>query len=461
MFTDFLLELSIILAFTLANGFFAASEIALVSARRSRLEALAQAGSRGARQAIALAENSERFLAAVQIGITLIGTFSAAFGGARMSAIVANVLTGMGIQQSVADPLALALVVLLLTYVSLVFGELAPKQLAIQNPERVAVLSAPIITIVARVARPFIAFLALSVNTLLRLFGSKPMLGPLVTKEDILFTVREGSESGTVAQQTVEIIEQVFRLSERPVRAVMTPRIDIQAVDLNDPMDQVKAIFVEHQYSRLPVYEDTIDHIVGVLTARTFLRLPSEGAVSAYREQLGEVELVLENETIDNVMTRMVSSGRSMAIVLDEYGQTSGVVTLEDLLEEIIGEIRDEADSEESPLIVEREDGSWLVEGRAEFSEVQEVTGLPDYPALATSGYTTIAGMLLLEFGRIPAKSDYVTYKGYTLEVVDMDGPRIDQILMKRTPPEIDNGATDSHNNLSSSGQTDSPDASA
>jgi putative hemolysin len=438
MFTDFLLEFLIILALALANGFFAASEIALVSARRSRLEALAQGGSHGARQAIALMENSERFLAAVQIGVTLIGTFAAAFGGARMSAIVANALTNAGIQPSAAEPVALALVVLLLTYVSLVFGELVPKQLAIQNPERVAVLCAPIVTIVARVARPFIGILSLSVNTLLRLFGNKPMLGPLVTKEDILFTVREGSESGTVAQQTVEIIEQVFRLSERPVRAVMTPRIDIQAVDLNDSMETVKAFFVEHQYSRLPVYEDTIDHIVGVLTARTFLRLPLEGTVSVYRDQLAEVELVPENDTIDHVMTRLVSSGRSMAIVLDEYGQTSGVVTLEDLLEEIIGEIRDESDQEESPLVVQREDGSWLVDGRAEFSEVQEITGLPDYPALAASGYTTIAGMLLLEFGRIPDRTDTVEYEGFTLEVIDMDGPRIDQILVTRKPSATD-----------------------
>jgi putative hemolysin len=435
---DIATELLIILLFALANGFFAASEIALVSARRSRLEARAEEGSRGARKALALMDAPDRFLATVQVGITLIGTFSATFAGARLGELLSGVLAAVPALQPYAEGLALAFVVLLITYISLVFGELVPKRLALQSAEGFAAFAAPAVRVVQLLARPFVVLLTSSVQGVLRVLGRTQPGDSAVTPDDIVYMVRSGSEAGVVERRNAQIIEQVFTISERIVRDVMIPRTEIVAIDVDTPQDEITALFISGQYSRLPVYDGRIDNIIGVITARDFIRVMTGRAAGGIREIMLPAEFILESETIDDVLHKLRSKGTHLAIVIDEYGQTAGMITLVDLLAELVGEIRDERASADQPDIVQRADGSWLVDGLTSFDKVAQATGLAETPTTAATDFATIAGFVLAELQRIPATGDSISAGQYVIEVIDMDERRIDKLLIRRVSPSAD-----------------------
>jgi putative hemolysin len=435
MLASFGTELIIILILTLANGFFSGSEIAIVSARRSRLEAQAAAGNRAARQALALAENPDRFLATVQVGISLIGTFAAAFGGARLGDILAIRLRSFPALAAYAETIALAIVVALVTYLSLVLGELVPKRLALQHAERIALIAAPVMTGLATVARPLVAVLSVSVNMVLRLLGQHRAVESPVTQEDIVYMVAEGATSGTVEAGAAQYIERVFQVTDRPVRKAMTPRTEITAMDVATPWPQIVQTFLTSGYSRLPIYQSSLDHVVGILHVKDVMRvLAGESESADVMRLLRPPTIVLESQHIDDVLTMFRRQGSHLGIVIDEYGQVAGLVTLEDLLEELVGEIRDEYDQSEDSPFVKREDGSWLVDGMQAYDTVQQRLELPDDIELPGANFTTLAGLIMAQLNRIPNVGDKVTLGEFNLEVVDMDGRRIDKVLIQRDP---------------------------
>ncbi|HRA21235.1 MAG TPA: hemolysin family protein, partial [Anaerolineae bacterium] len=372
--------LIIILVLTLANGFFAGSEMAIVSARRSRLEAKAAAGRRAARQAILLAENPDHFLAIVQVGITLIGTFSAVFGGARIAHVLALWLHQRwpaALSEAAAETLSLAMVVALLTYLSLVVGELVPKQLGLRQAERWALVAAPIMSAIAVATRPVVSMLTWSVNLVLRLLGQQGGNDQALTQADIEHLIREGQESGAVEEGEADIIKRVFQFADRPVRTVMTPRTQVVAVELGLPLAEIARTFLDSGYSRLPVFKGSVDNVVGILNAKDLLRQLLPEQTVELRDLLRPAVYLVDSDHTDNVLAAFRKSRTHMAVVIDEYGQTAGLVTLEDLLEELVGEIQDEYDQPEERSIIERDDGSWLVDGMEAYDRVCQSLGLP------------------------------------------------------------------------------------
>ncbi len=426
------IEIVIIFLLILGNGFFAASEIAIVSARRGRLQERADAGSTSARQALELAAHPERFLAAIQVGITLIGTFTAAFSGASISGALAQWLSGFPVLEPYAEALALGSVVLLITYFSLVLGELVPKRLALQSAERVATFTAPVMTGLSIVAYPVIAFINVSVNLVLRLVGQRNTTASAVTEEDIVHLMQEGIASGTVEEDEEELVRRVFRFSDRPVSAVMTPRSEIIALKVGTPWTEVIQIFAHAGHSRLPVYEASLETIVGVLHAKDVLQ-------TFLKEELVDLKLlareplyVSKYQDAGDLLTTFRHTGIHMAFVLDEYGQVVGLVTLEDLMEELIGEIHGEYQTRDEQAFVQREDGSWLVDGLVAHDSVWEHIGIPAPSSVKPQNYTTLAGLILANLGYIPTVGEVVTIGDVTLEIVDMDGRRIDRVLISR-----------------------------
>jgi putative hemolysin len=428
-------EILLIFLLTLANGFFSGSEIAIVQARRNRLEERAAAGSEGARKALALSEDPNRFLATVQVGITLIGTFSAAFGGASLAASLAGVLKQVEFLAPYADALGLFIVVLFITYLSLVVGELVPKRLALQNAERLAIFSAPFLTVLSRVAQPVTAFLSLSVNAVTRLLGVKGDDARDVTEADIVSMVREGTESGAVEEDQAEMIEQVFRLSDRPVRTIMTPRSDIVALPVTASLAEVVSVLDDTRFSRLPVYEGDLDNALGILNAKDLVRFAGRAVESfSVRDLLLPAQFVPESSRSDDVLDMLRESGTHLALVIDEYGAISGLVTMEDVLEELVGDIRDEYDHAEELEVVQRADGSWLVDGGASIEDLDEVTGGALSLHLESPDYTSVGGLVLSILSRIPTEGDIVEVGQCVIEVVDMDGRRVDKVLVKLKP---------------------------
>ena len=429
------LELLIILLLTLANGFFSGAEIAIVSARRNRLEALAATGNRAARQALALADSPDRFLATVQVGISLIGTFAAAFGGARIGDILALWLRSVPALAPYAETIALAIVVALITYLSLVVGELVPKRLALRHAESIAVFAAPIMSGLAQAARPAIAVLNLSVNLVLRLLGQGRAVESSVTEEDIVYMVREGTTSGSVEAGEAQLIARVFQFTDRPVRRVMTPRTEMTAVEAGAAWEEIVQTFLASGYSRLPLYQGSLDHIVGILHAKDIMHaLASDADTRDIMRLVRPPTFVLATQGIDDLLTMFRRQGSHLAIVVDEFGQVAGQATLEDMLEELVGEIRDEYDQAEEPPFVQREDGSWLVDGMQAYDKVQDRLGLSADAATPNADFTTLAGLIMASLNRIPQVGDSVTLGEYILEVVDMDGRRIDKVLIRKTP---------------------------
>ncbi|HEY4036963.1 MAG TPA: hemolysin family protein [Ktedonobacteraceae bacterium] len=428
------IEIIVIFILILANGFFAASEIAIVSARRSRLQQQADAGKQSAKQALYLTEHTDNFLATVQVGITLISTLAAAFGGASISTPLAQWIRTFPLLKPYAGSIALGIVVILITYFSLVLGELAPKRLALRASEKIATRVAPIMMVLSSIVRPVIAMLTYSADLILRLLGQHKPVRETVTEEDIVYLAREGAVSGTVEKEEHEFIRRVFRFTDRDVSTIMIPRTEIVAIEVGTPLSEVIETFLSSGYTRLPLYEDSLDNIVGVLYAKDLLRSRTEQAEK-------EVDLraiarppffISEYQHVDDLLTTFRRKGIHIAIVIDEYSQVSGLVTLEDVLEELVGEIQDEYDVPANNAIVQREDGSWLVDGMTDHELVREKIGMHPQPENERSDYHTLAGMILKHVGHIPKIGETITIGDFVIEIVDMDGRRIDKVLIRK-----------------------------
>lgn len=426
------IELVVIVLLILANGFFAASEIAVVSARKGRLQQRAEEGDRGAAIALDLAENPSRFLSTVQVGITLIGTFAAAFGGASLAKQIERALSTVPVIGPYAGTIALGLVVALISYLSLILGELVPKRLALQNAEGVASRTAPIMRFISKIAGPIVSFLSFSTEAVLRLLGRRNVEETAVTEDDILALAREGVAEGTLEPAEQEMISNVFELTDRTVRSLMTPRTEVEAIEVNTPVSEALRVFVESGHSRLPVYEGTLDNIVGILFAKDMLRIcrPSDADVKL-TDLVRPPIFVPEGQRATAALQQFREKNSSIAIVVDEYGQVAGIITIGDILAEIMGEIGDEYSEPERP-IVRRDDGSYLADGLLPVSDLEDYIELPGLDELAREQhFDTLAGLLLFLFGRVPNVGDAINWQGHRFEVLDMDGNRIDKVLIR------------------------------
>jgi putative hemolysin len=429
-------EFFIILALILANGFFSGAEMAIVASRRGRLRQLADAGDASAAKALELASSPDRFLPTVQIGITLVGTLAAAYGGDRVVDKLAEAIRASAPAQiaAMADTIALTAFVGLLSYFTLVVGELVPKRLALRSAEPVARIVAPVMMAVATIAKPLVWLMGVSTWAVLFLLRAHRQQGPSVSVDDIEHLLETGRAEGVLEAVEQAVAIEALRLGERTVRDIMRPRIDIDALDIATPSEQVLGAIAMAGYSRLPVYDGSLDQILGYLSIKDVLRQNWMGWPIELPKLLHRPLFVPESMTLDRLLELFQKQRNQLAIVLDEYGGTEGLVTLEDILEELVGEIHDEHQAEASQALVEREDGSWLVDGGLSIDDFGERVGIK------TDGesrdYSTIAGLVLSLLERIPSVGDTTSWRGFSIEVVDMDGRRIDRLLIHRTPKE-------------------------
>jgi putative hemolysin len=426
------LEMILILVAILANGFFAGSELALVSARPARLSQLRDDAVRGATTALALKREPETFLATIQIAITLVGTLASAVGGATAIEALTPWLEGLPVPgaRQWAEPVALGLVIVAITYASLILGELVPKALALRNPERAACLVARPIQALTRAAAWPGRFLTLSTRVVLTLVGQREVQpAPLVSEEEVKYLVREGVSTGVFERQESELVHRVFEFTDTPVRAVMVPRPKILALDVATPPEEVLAQAVAHGRARLPVVRGSVDETLGVVVLKDLLRCAAEGRPPVLRELLHPALFVPETARVSQVLRQFQRQHQNLALVVDEYGRTQGLVTVEDLLEEIVGEIREEREPRGLPYLAHLPDGSYVIDGTATIHDLRLQAGLP---LEESPDYQTIAGFLLHALDTVPQPGASVSAHGFVWTVVDMEGPRIVKVKAER-----------------------------
>ncbi|WP_066740468.1 hemolysin family protein [Cupriavidus sp. D384] len=428
------MEIAILLALILLNGLFAMSEIALVTARKARLQRQIEDGDRGAIAAVKLGEDPTRFLSTVQIGITSIGVLNGVVGESTLASPLAVWLQGFGISSTTAGYMATAIVVAGLTYFSIVLGELVPKRLGQMAPETIARLAARPISFLAVASTPFVKLLSGSTQLVLRMLGVKSDRGPAVTEEEIHALLVEGSEAGVIERHEHTMVRNVFRLDDRQLASLMVPRGDVVYLDVESTEEENLRRIEESDHSRFPVVRGGMHDILGVVSARQLLARRLRGEKADLTAVLQAAVFVPESVTGMELLENFRSSGGQIAFVIDEYGEVLGLVTLQDLIEAITGEFKTETAGEE--WAIQREDGSWLLDGLIPIPELKDRTGLRAVPEEDKERYHTLSGMLLLLLGRLPQTADTVQWEDWKFEIIDMDGKRIDKVLASRVPPE-------------------------
>jgi putative hemolysin len=428
------LEVVVILLLIVLNGIFAMSELALVSARRSRLAVLERNGVPGAALARGLSADPQHFLPTVQVGITLVGVLTGVFGGARVASHIQNTLTPVAYIGPFAEPISVAIVVVLTTYLTLVLGELVPKQLALRRPEHVAARVAGLIAVLARIVGPAVWVLGQSSGLVMRVFGWNRMPQQRVTEEDLKALLAEGAQEGVLELEEHDMISRMLRLADKPVRAIMTPRTEIAWIDRTDTPAEISATVRETPYSRFVVCEGSVDNVVGVVQAKDLLdRLLAGGALSV-EAALRQPIVVPDTVTALDALERLKSDPLGLALVMDEYGSFEGVVTAADILEAIVG---DPTDAAVHPATDPASADQVLVmDGMMPVDEVKARLDLPDLPSEGT--YHTLAGLLLALLRRVPRVGDRIVFAGWRFEVTEMDARRVDKVRVSREPaPEV------------------------
>jgi magnesium and cobalt exporter, CNNM family len=422
------IELAIVVALILLNGLLALAELAVVSSRRARLQALVDREVVGSRRALALATDPGRFLSTVQIGITLVGVLSGAFSGATLGLRLAEWFVDLGLATHVAETIGVGLVVAIITYLSLVIGELVPKQIALRDPEKIAVHVAPAMTAMARIASPIVSLLDISGRAVLRALGYKAQPEHRITDEEIQSLMAEAETAGVLEPGERAMIAGVMRLGDRPVRAIMTPRREVDMVDLTADPDDIRRTIVESVHSRLPAHAGTPEEMLGVVQGKDLLDAYLRGERLDIRAQVRSAPNVPDTADALDVLDVIKRSPVHMALVHDEYGQFEGVVTNADILESIAGAFRTDAGSVE-PEAVQRDDGSWLISGGMPADEMADRLSIALPPRRS---YHTAAGFVLSQLVHLPEIGESFDNQGWRFEVVDLDGRRIDKILASR-----------------------------
>lgn len=423
------LEISIAAVLIIINGLLAMSELAIVSSRRSRLKAMIERNVYGSRRALALASDPGRFLSTVQIGITLVGVVSGAVSGATLGLRLTDFLLGLGLPSTIAEPAGIGVVVALITYASLIVGELVPKQIALRNPEQVAARVAPAMTILAIVARPLVWLLDFSGRALLRLLRQHQPSESGVSDEEIKTLIAEAETAGIIEPGERELISGVMRLGDRRVSAVLTPRTAVDWIDLTASDKKIRATLKNTQHSRLPA-GDTIDTLIGVVLTRDLLAAALSRKPLDIRSHVRKAPVIHETADALTALAMLRDAEVPMALVYDEYGHFAGVMTAANVMATVLGEFRSDADSDE-PRAVQRNDGSWLLAGSLPVDEMAERLGFVLPPS---HDYHTVAGFILAQLQHMPKTGEAVACYGWRFEVVDLDGRRIDKALATVLP---------------------------
>lgn len=428
---DIWLEAILIVALILANGFFAASEIAVIAMRKSRIDALVEKGVRSAGIVARLKNDPDRFLATVQIGVTVVGTLASAIGGAAAIDYVRPQIEAMPFPfSSWAQAIALLIVVLPISYLSLVLGELVPKSLALRYSERIACFVARPIDLLARLTALFVKALTASSNAVLRIFGGRDIEGAtFISVDEVKSLIREGAAKGIFNETEQELIHSVFEFADTPVKAVMIPRTEIHSLEAHASLAEVAKSFIESGFSRIPVYEGELDTIIGILYNKDVFKALVDKSEFRVREHLHPAFFVPSTLPISELLKQLQRRRLAMALVVNEFGEVEGLATLEDLVEEIVGEIRDEYDREERGPVERLPDGSMVIQGSALLKDLKTDFTLPFEES---PDYHTLAGFMLAQLKRIPRAGEWVEDNGYKLTIVDMEGRRITKIKIER-----------------------------
>ena len=436
--SNLFLEILVIFVLILFNGFFSMSEIAIVSARKVRLEQRAGEGDKGAGHALQLSNATGKFLSSVQIGITLVAMLTGAFGGATLAERLTGSLAQVPWLATSAATLALIIVVLLTTYFSLVIGELIPKKIALNNPEKIASKVSGIMMFISKLTSPLTRVLSASTDLGVRLLGIKPPAEPPITEEEIKVLIDQGTQVGVFGAAEQDMVEGIFRLNDRSINAIMTPRTDIVWLDANDPIDELVRVVLESPYSRFPVSRESLDNVLGILKSKDLLEKQLAGEPYNLIDLLEKPLFIPENTPAMRVLELEREHGVHEALVIDEYGGVLGFVTLFDVLEAIIGELPSH-DQASEPEIVAREDGSFLIDGLLPVDEFKDLLDLDSLPEEDKVGFQTVGGFVMNQVGSIPHAGQSLHLQDLHIEVLDMDGNRIDKILVTRkvtTQPE-------------------------
>lgn len=434
------MEILIILGLILLNGLFAMSELAVVSSKRIRLEKLSENGSRGARAALQLADSPSRFFSTVQVGITLIGIFNGAFGEASLVAKLTPHVASIAMFAGYAREIALAIVVIGITFSSIVLGELVPKRIATQHPEAVATLIAAPMQWLSRLMSPFVKLLSMTTEFIMRLLGLHEAKSNVVTEDDITGMLREGADAGVFEKTEHDIVTRALRLDDQHLASLMTPRTDLEFIDLNDPIEHNLAKIADSPYSRFPVCRGDRSQVIGVVHSGDLF----EQAIR--RNALSGIDIaavmkpplyVPESLSAMNLLETLKKNRAERVMVVDEYGEIEGMVTLNDVLGALVGDVS-EVDDEQDADAVKRDDGSWLMDGGISFHRFRDLLDTKvRFPEESAGSYHTLAGFVVTQFGHIPTASEHFEWEGYRFEVVDMDRNRIDRLLVSAVAPSV------------------------
>lgn len=436
------MEFLILVGLILLNGIFAMSEIAIVTARKSRLAALSAKGSASAKAALKLAEDPTQFLSTVQIGITSIGIMNGIFGEALLAEPFAVWLQQMGMTIKSSSITSTILVVVVVTYLSIIVGELVPKRVGQISAERIACLIARPMLFLARVTRPFVVLLSVSTHWVMKVLGIRDTGDASVTEEDIQAILKEGSASGVIEQSEHAILRNVFRLDERPVSSMMVPRTDIVFLDTALALEQNLQRIMESPHSRFPVCHRHMDELLGVVNAKQLFAQAISGQDIDIKALAQPCHFIPESFSGMALLEHFRATNSQMVFVVDEYGDLKGIVTLQDLLEALTGEFNPSSGND--LMVIQRDDGSLLLDGLLSAPELKDALGLADLPGEVTREYETLNGLFMYLLGRVPVTTDKVVLEPWTLEIVDMDGMRIDKVLAIRAPlSETDPDAED------------------
>ncbi|MBF2050724.1 MAG: HlyC/CorC family transporter [Elainella sp. C42_A2020_010] len=427
-------EILLILVLIIGNGVFAMSEIAVVSARKARLQQQMNQGNSGARAALKLANSPSRFLATVQIGITLVGILAGAFGGATIAEKLTAALRLVPALAPYSDALGFGIVVVCITYLSLVIGELVPKEVALNNPEGIAAKVAQPMQMLSKVTAPIVRILSISTQAVVKLLGVRASEEPSVTEDEIRLLIRQGTEIGTFKQAEQDIVERVFRLDDLPVSAIMTPRSRIVWLNQEESFEQNHQKIANSVYSRFPVCQGSLDEVLGVVLVKHLYIQRAVDPSTDLTDFLQQPLFIPESLWALKVLEMFQQTGMHIALVVDEYDVVQGLVTLNDILEAIVGDIPS-VEEQNEPQAIPREDGSWLLDGMLPIEEFQQVLQLAELPRMRRSHYQTLGGFVIAYLGRIPTSADCFEWQGLRFEVVDMDGNRVDKVLVALINP--------------------------
>jgi putative hemolysin len=434
-------EIALILLLLVANGVFAMSEIAIVSARKARLQQRAEEGDAGARAALEIAESPNRFLSTVQIGITLIGIFAGAFGGATLAEEIAARISVIPVLEPYSEAIAVAIVVLATTYLSLIIGELVPKRLALNNAERTAALVARPMQMLSRFTSPVVSLLTVSSDLLLRLLRVQDSDDPSITEEEITLLIQQGIHEGVFEQAEHDIIERVLDLDHRRVSVLMTPRTEIVWLDAAAPLQTSLDRVITGAHSYFPLGDGSLDRLIGLVSAKGILAAMVGGTAPDLRRLQVPPLYIPESVPALNALKMLRQNRQQVALVIDEFGGLAGLIALSDIVQSIVVDLPSAFGGDHEPAIVQRKDGTWLIDGQVAMDEFEKLLDLRPVPVQGRIHYNTVGGLVMDVLGRIPAVSDSFEWRGYRIEVMDMDGHRIDKVLVSKIDGTQDDGA--------------------